>query len=136
MNGDPGEAAFPVENFGAPLAGSLIPWIDKAMENGQTREEWKGIAETNKILGTPRQIPVDGQCVRIGAMRCHSQAVTVKLTREVPLAGDRGRAEGPQSLGQAGREYQGSHPARALPGGRERHPLGARGPPAQDEPGP
>jgi aspartate-semialdehyde dehydrogenase len=85
VNGILREAAFPVENFGAPLAGSLIPWIDKAMENGQTREEWKGIAETNKILGTPRQIPIDGQCVRIGAMRCHSQAVTVKLTREVPL---------------------------------------------------
>jgi len=78
-------ASFPVDNFGAPLAGSLIPWIDRAMENGQTREEWKGMAETNKILGTARPIPVDGQCVRIGAMRCHSQAVTVKLTKDVPL---------------------------------------------------
>lgn len=78
-------AAFPVDNFGAPLAGSLIPWIDRAMENGQTREEWKGVAETNKILGAAKMIPVDGQCVRIGAMRCHSQAVTVKLTRDVPL---------------------------------------------------
>jgi aspartate-semialdehyde dehydrogenase len=77
--------ALPTENFGAPLAGSLIPWIDRAMENGQTREEWKGVAETNKILGTKTPIPVDGLCVRVGAMRCHSQAVTVKLTRDVPM---------------------------------------------------
>jgi aspartate-semialdehyde dehydrogenase len=85
VNGILANASFPVENFGAPLAGSLIPWIDKPMANGQTREEWKGIAETNKILGTKHPIPVDGQCVRIGAMRCHSQAVTIKLTRDVPL---------------------------------------------------
>ncbi|HNX95301.1 MAG TPA: aspartate-semialdehyde dehydrogenase [Holophaga sp.] len=77
--------SFPTANFGAPLAGSLIPWIDKAWENGQTKEEWKGVAETNKILGTKRQIPVDGQCVRIGAMRCHSQGITIKLTKDVPL---------------------------------------------------
>ena len=76
---------FPTAALGAPLAGSVIPWIDSAMENGQTREEWKGIAETNKILGTPRTIPVDGVCVRVGAMRCHSQALTIKLTRDVPL---------------------------------------------------
>jgi aspartate-semialdehyde dehydrogenase len=77
---------FPAENFGAPLAASLIPWIDKAMENGQTREEWKGMAETNKILGREKNpIPVDGLCVRVGAMRCHSQAFTVKLNRDVPL---------------------------------------------------
>ena len=79
---DPG---FPTQQFGAPLAGSLIPWIDKAWEHGQTKEEWKGQAETNKILGAARTIPVDGQCVRIGAMRCHSQALTIKLTRDVPL---------------------------------------------------
>jgi aspartate-semialdehyde dehydrogenase len=79
--------AFPTENFGAPLAASLIPWIDRAMENGQTREEWKGCAETNKILGRQgKPIPIDGQCVRIGAMRCHSQAFTVKLRHDVPLA--------------------------------------------------
>jgi aspartate-semialdehyde dehydrogenase len=76
---------FPTTALGAPLAGSLIPWIDSAMENGQTREEWKGIAETNKILGTASPIPVDGVCVRVGAMRCHSQALTIKLTRDVPL---------------------------------------------------
>jgi aspartate-semialdehyde dehydrogenase, gamma-proteobacterial len=81
------DPSFPVTNFGAPLAGSLIPWIDTAMKNGQTREEWKGIAETNKILGlAPGRIKVDGCCVRIGAMRCHSQAYTIKLKQAVPLA--------------------------------------------------
>ena len=77
---------FPTANFGVPLAGSLIPWIDKDLGNGQSREEWKGQAETNKILGrTAAPIPVDGLCVRIGAMRCHSQAFTIKLTGDVPL---------------------------------------------------
>lgn len=78
---------FPTANFGVPLAGSLIPWIDKDLGNGQSKEEWKGSAETNKILdleATP--IPVDGLCVRIGAMRCHSQALTIKLKKDVPLA--------------------------------------------------
>jgi aspartate-semialdehyde dehydrogenase len=78
-------AGFPTAALGAPLAGSLIPWIDSAMENGQTREEWKGVAETTTILGTSTTIPVDGVCVRVGAMRCHSQALTIKLTRDVPL---------------------------------------------------
>jgi len=78
--------AMPVTNFGAPLAASLIPWIDRAMENGQTREEWKGLVETNKIIGrTGSPIPIDGQCVRISAMRCHSQAFTIKLKKNVPL---------------------------------------------------
>jgi aspartate-semialdehyde dehydrogenase len=77
--------AFPVENFSAPLAGSLIPWIDSAMESGQTREEWKGSAETNKILQTKKPIPVDGLCVRVGAMRCHSQGLTIKLDMDIPL---------------------------------------------------
>jgi aspartate-semialdehyde dehydrogenase len=77
---------FPVHYFGAPLAGSLIPWIDRAMENGQTREEWKGLVETNKILGrSGNPIAIDGQCVRVGAMRCHSQALTIKLTQDLPL---------------------------------------------------
>ena len=80
-------ADFPIENFGAPLAASLIPWIDRALDNGQTREEWKGISETNKILGREdNQIPIDGCCVRIGAMRCHSQAFTIKLKEDIPLA--------------------------------------------------
>jgi aspartate-semialdehyde dehydrogenase len=79
--------ALPREHFGVALAGSLIPWIDKEMENGQSREEWKGQAEGNKILGREsRPIPIDGLCVRIGAMRCHSQALTIKLTRDLPLS--------------------------------------------------
>jgi aspartate-semialdehyde dehydrogenase len=77
---------LPCDNFGVPLAGSLIPWIDRCMENGQTREEWKGEHETNKILHTKRFIPIDGQCVRVGAMRCHSQALTIKLKSDVPLS--------------------------------------------------
>jgi len=78
--------ALPTENFGHALAGSLLPWIDKDLGNGQSREEWKGMAEANKILGNERKpIPVDGICVRIGAMRCHSQALTVKLRKDVPL---------------------------------------------------
>lgn len=77
---------FPIDNFGVPLAGSLIPWIDKAMEDGRTKEEWKGFAETNKILGHfDNPVPIDGQCVRIGSMRCHSQAFTIKLTGAVPV---------------------------------------------------
>jgi aspartate-semialdehyde dehydrogenase len=79
--------SFPVDNFGVPLAGSLIPYIDNELPNGQSREEWKGQAETNKILGRFKNpIPVDGLCVRIGAMRCHSQALTIKLNKDVPLA--------------------------------------------------
>jgi aspartate-semialdehyde dehydrogenase len=79
---------FPVQNFeGFPLAGSLLPWIDADLGNGQSREEWKAEAEGNKILGrTSRPIPIDGICVRVGSMRCHSQALTVKLRRDVPLA--------------------------------------------------
>jgi aspartate-semialdehyde dehydrogenase len=78
---------LPKAQFGTPLAGSLIPWIDKDLGNGQSREEWKGSAETNKILGrTANPIPVEGICVRIGAMRCHSQAMTIKLKRDLPLA--------------------------------------------------
>jgi len=73
------------ENFGVPLAGSLIPWIDKQLDNGQSREEWKGQAETNKILNTASAIPVDGLCVRIGALRCHSQAFTLKLKKDVSI---------------------------------------------------
>lgn len=77
---------FPRDNFGAPLAGSLLPYIDKQLDNGQSREEWKAQAETNKILGSAAPIPMDGICVRIGAMRCHSQALTIKLTQDIPLA--------------------------------------------------
>ncbi|OQY31234.1 MAG: aspartate-semialdehyde dehydrogenase [Spirochaetaceae bacterium 4572_59] len=77
--------SFPSQQFGAPLGGSLIPWIDIALENGMTKEEWKGYAETNKILQNDPAIPIDGLCVRIGSMRCHSQALTIKMTKNVPL---------------------------------------------------
>lgn len=78
---------FPKAHFGVPLAGSLIPYIDKQLDNGQSKEEWKGQAESNKILGLQGQdlIPIDGLCVRIGAMRCHAQALTIKLKQDVPM---------------------------------------------------
>lgn len=77
---------FPTAQFGVPLAGSLIPWIDKDLGNGQSKEEWKGGVETNKILGREANpVHIDGLCVRIGAMRCHSQALTIKLKRDIPL---------------------------------------------------
>jgi len=85
---DPG---FPTKNFrNTPLAGSLIPWIDVPVEHGQSKEEWKGGAECNKILGNPAfrsagSIPIDGICVRISSMRCHSQGLTVKLKKDVPM---------------------------------------------------
>ncbi|WP_289086344.1 aspartate-semialdehyde dehydrogenase [uncultured Spongiibacter sp.] len=79
--------AFPTNEFGHALAGSLLPWIDTQLENGQSREEWKGQAETNKILGRSESpIAIDGTCVRIGAMRCHSQALTIKLNKEVAMS--------------------------------------------------
>jgi len=82
MRGD----SYPVDQWGVPLAGSLIPWLDSQLETGQTREEWKAQVETNKILGTSdNPTPIDGICVRIGAMRCHSQAMTIKLNNDVPL---------------------------------------------------
>ena len=80
------DGSLPTDNFGVPLAGSLIPWIDKALDNGQSREEWKGQAETNKILGTSQIIPVDGLCVRVGALRCHSQSFTIKLKKDISVA--------------------------------------------------
>ena len=80
------DRSLPSAQFGFPLAGSLLPWIDKDLGNGQSREEWKAQAEGNKILGREdRPIPMDGVCVRIGAMRCHSQALTVKLRRDLPV---------------------------------------------------
>ncbi len=77
--------SLPADNFGVPLAGSLIPWIDSQLENGQSREEWKGQAETNKILGIEQAIPVDGLCVRVGALRCHSQSFTIKLKEDISI---------------------------------------------------
>jgi len=78
-------SSLPTSAFGFPLAGSVLPWIDKEIEGGQSREEWKGFAETNKILGTASPIPVDGLCVRVGAMRCHSQGITIKMKKDVPI---------------------------------------------------
>lgn len=80
------DGTLPTKEFGYPLAGSLLPWIDREVEDGQSREEWKGYAETNKILGTQQPIAIDGICVRVGAMRCHSQALTIRLTKDVPMA--------------------------------------------------
>ena len=77
---------MPKAEFGYPLAGNVLPWIDREVEDGQSREEWKGFVETNKILGTSNPIPVDGICVRVGAMRCHSQALTIKLKKDLPIA--------------------------------------------------
>jgi aspartate-semialdehyde dehydrogenase len=80
------DGSLPTKEFGFPLAGNVLPWIDREVEDGQSREELKGFLETNKILGSSTPIPVDGICVRVGAMRCHSQALTIKLTRDVPLS--------------------------------------------------
>ena len=83
MRGD----GMPIGELGVPLAGSLIPWIDQAVDGGQTREEWTAIAEGNKLLGREaRPIPFDGLCVRVGSMRCHAQGLTIKLNRDVPLS--------------------------------------------------
>jgi aspartate-semialdehyde dehydrogenase len=79
------DSSLPTKEFGAPLAGSLLPWINEDIPGGQTREEWKGIAETNKILGLHPPVPVDGICVRVGTMRCHSQALCIKLRQNVSL---------------------------------------------------
>jgi aspartate-semialdehyde dehydrogenase len=81
------DGSLSMDNWGVPLAGSLIPWIDAPVDGGQSKEEWKGVAETNKILGNrgDRVIPVDGLCVRIGTMRCHSQAFTIKLKRDISV---------------------------------------------------
>ena len=81
------DGSLPMDNWGVPLAASLIPWIDVAVENGQSKEEWKGVSETNKILGRSGSdiIPIDGLCVRIGTMRCHSQAFTIKLRDDLPI---------------------------------------------------
>jgi aspartate-semialdehyde dehydrogenase len=77
--------SLPTKEFGAPLAGSVLPWIDRDMPGGQTREEWKGMAETNKIMGLNPPVPVDGICARVSTMRCHSQGLCIKLTRDVPV---------------------------------------------------
>ena len=117
---------FPTTHFGVPLAGSLLPWIDTDLGNGQSREEWKGHAETNKILGREASpVAVDGLCVRVGAMRCHSQGLTIKLKKDIPVAGDRIHPRRRQRLG-AGRPQSPTRNARAPhAGGGDRN---ARGP--------
>jgi aspartate-semialdehyde dehydrogenase len=77
--------SLPTKEIGVALAGSLIPWVDRDMPGGQTREEWKGMAETNKIMALEPPVPVDGICVRVGTMRCHSQGLCIKLTKDLPL---------------------------------------------------
>jgi aspartate-semialdehyde dehydrogenase len=88
------DGSLPQDNFGVPLAGSVLPYIDSELDTGQSREEWKADAETNKIIGASYEadiaglipnIPVDGVCVRVGAMRCHSQALTIKLKQDIPM---------------------------------------------------
>jgi len=79
------DGSMPTKEFGFPLAGNLLPWIDREVEDGQSREELKGFLETNKILGNAKPIPVDGICVRVSAMRCHSQAITIKLKKDLPI---------------------------------------------------
>ncbi len=131
---------MPTDNFGVPLAGSLIPWIDKDLGNGMSKEEWKGGAETNKILGKPAMgepgsVPVDGLCVRIGAMRCHSQALTIKLhegraarrSARHPRVGER--------LGEGRAERARSVDARFVAGGGDGHADGAGRPAAQTRDG-
>lgn len=78
-------SSLPTKEIGVPLAASLIPWVDREMPGGQTREEWKGMAEANKIMGLDPPVPMDGICVRVGTMRCHSQGLCIKLTKDVPL---------------------------------------------------
>ena len=79
------DGSMPTKEFGFPLAGNVLPWIDREVEDGQSREELKGFLETNKILGNANPVPVDGICVRVGAMRCHSQAITIKLKKDLPI---------------------------------------------------
>lgn len=101
---------LPVDNFGVPLAGSLIPWIDKQLDNGQSREEWKDRRKPTKF-NTSAVIPVDGLCVRVGALRCHSRAFTIKLKKRCVYS-DRGRAAGgAQSVGQSSAKRSGDHHA-------------------------
>ena len=130
------EEQFPTANFGVPLAGSLIPWIDKELENGQSREEWKGQAETNKILGREADpVPIDGICVRVGAMRCHSQALTLKLKKDVPLDEIEGMIAESQCLGEGGAESPRRHRSGVDADRRHRHALGSGGAPAQAQHG-
>ena len=117
---------LPSEHFGLPLAGSLIPWIDKDLGNGQSREEWKAQAEGNKILGRESNpVPIDGVCVRIGAMRCHSQALTIKLTKNLPLEEIEGMLASANPVGEGGAQSARGLDPGVDAGGGHRHALGA-----------
>ncbi len=124
-------SSFPTKNFrGVPLAGSLIPWIDVPVEGGQSKEEWKGGAECNKILGkpafrSPGSIPIDGLCVRVGAMRCHSQGLTIKLKKDVPLDEVSDITGSGQRLGEGGAERARDFRARTDAGCRHGNLVGA-----------
>ena len=125
-------SALPTEQFGYPLAGSLLPWIDKDLGNGQSKEEWKAMAEANKILGRERSpIPMDGLCVRIGSMRCHSQALTMKLHARRAARRDRAHARRRARMGAGGAERREDVAARADAGRGDRHAQRADRPPAQ-----
>ena len=124
------------EHVGVPLGGSLIPWIDKDMGNGQSREEWKGMAETNKILGRGQgfgapAVPVDGVCVRVGSMRCHSQALHFKLKRDVPLADIEAMIAADNPWVKVVPNEREATMTRPHAGGRDRHDGHSRRPPAQ-----
>ena len=118
--------AAETENFGVPLGGSLIPWIDKDLGDGVSREEWKAGAETNKILGqgpgfAAPAVPVDGFCVRVGAMRCHSQALTFKLKKDVPLADIEAMIASDNAWVQRGAQHARSHAEGPDARRRDRH---------------
>ena len=119
--------SFPASQFGVPLAGSLIPWIDSAVELGQSREEWKGYAETNKILALDPPVAVDGLCVRIGSMRCHSQALTIKLTKNAPLDEIESMLAEHNQWAQVIPNNKEDSMKRLTPGGRNGNPLGSGG---------
>jgi aspartate-semialdehyde dehydrogenase len=119
-------SAAETANFGAPLGGSLIPWIDKDLGDGMSKEEWKAGAETNKILGQgagfgTAAVPVDGFCVRIGAMRCHSQALTFKLKKDVPVADIEAMIAADNPWAKRGAEHPRSHPEGPDAGCRDGH---------------
>ncbi len=127
-----GRADFPTAHFGAPLAASLIPWIDKDLGNGQSREEWKAGAESNKIMGTEAApVPVEGICVRVSAMRCHSQALTIKLKQDHPAARGRSADRSRQSLGEARAERARLIDSVTRARIRQRHPERTHRPAAQ-----
>ena len=124
--------ALPTAQVGYPLAGSLLPWIYHDLGTGQSKEEWKATPEANKILGLAAgAVPIEGICVRVGTMRCHSQALTIKLRRDLPLDGNRGADRFGARMGPRRPEHQGGQPGAVDAGSHDRHPAGADRSPAQ-----